>query len=570
MSMLLLRRRLAVRAAIGRYAFAEPEYTLPAGMSYNAVTAMVDGTVMDTRWSATVPLEYTELSDHGSRSANHAALTAAISAAAGGTGPRRVILAAGADYGGQYTLPVNTTSGWIHIEAPAIRSAELPEGVRVSASDATVMPKMYMTGISQPVFAFTAGNAQYRLAGLEVALAPSGVSWYTESSGDNVYGFFMANAQSADPDAYPHGVILDRCYIHGTLGWNCKRAVFLNGARIAVVDCRIDEVVGNASLDGQCFLATSGPGPYKLINNYMAQCARGEHIVFGGGNAYITPSDIEVQRNHLHVPWSWYEAGRSLKNIYEMKVGWRTLVQANVLENYLGTNVGNQYLAMTLKSVDQNGLVPGTGVRDCTVRLNEFRNVSGWLQLAAQPELGLGHGGTAMHRVEITSNRILDPTRDLSSATYQRLFQTDLLIDQLRVRHNTARRGGSNGAFVLFPVNATTNGMLDQEYTDNLWVYEDSNAGLWWRNAGPLVNQGMAGYNAVTDSGALGVYRGNATTRSETLPPGNVSAASIAAASLAPATFALLADSPLRGMATAGRDPGALHALIDMAVAGVA
>jgi hypothetical protein len=534
-------------------------------MTYNASTGFVTGTVLTTTYSA--PTTEVLLTDSGVRATNKSALDSAIATAAASGSGTRIRIPAGADFGGAYTLPVNNSSGWIYIETATVKGGTfVAEGTRVVAANASLMPQMYAIGINQPVFSFTGGNAKYRFVGLEVAFAPSGVSWAAEGAGDNMFGFFLTNVQTATDADYPSGVVIDRCYIHGTLGTNCKRAVYINGKDVAVIDSRISEIVGSASLDGQCFLSTSGAGPYKLVNNYMDQATWGEHIVFGGGDARITPADIEVQRNHLTVPFAWFAAGRQLKNIYEMKVGFRALIQANVMENYFSTGLGSQYYAVILKTVDQNGNAPATGVRDCTMRLNEFRNVSGWLGLSPRPE----GTGTAMNRVDVTSNRVLDPTNDYSTSPRLYALQTSATIAALRMRHNTVRRYTASGEFVMAVTDADTNGLADQEYTDNLWVYTDASAGLWWRNSSPLVNQGMTGYNAVTNNGALGKYSGNATTNPETLPTANTSVASIAAADLVASTYALNATSPLKGTATSGRDPGAVHTLIASAISGVA
>lgn len=560
-------------ASGGAYEYLRPAYTLPTGMTFNALTGFVDGTVLDTTYSAPASEDVACLTDLGSRASNYAALSSAISSAAGGGAGKRIRLAAGADYGGQYTLPVNNSSGWIYIESAGIKTGSLPEGTRVVAADASLMPKLYATGVEQPVFLFTAGNAKYRFVGLDVTFAPSGVSWPAEGAGNGMFGFFLSTSESATDADYPSDIVIDRCYVHGTLGLNCKRGIFMNAKNVAVIDSRISEIVGSASTDGQCFAVTSGAGPYKIVNNYLDQASLGEHVAFGGGNARITPADIEVQRNHFTVPFAWYAAGRSLKNLYEMKVGFRSLIQSNVFENYFTKGVGSQYFAVTLKTVDQEGNVPATGVRDCTMRLNEFKNVSGWLQLAAQPEAYLGHGGTAMNRVELTSNRVLDPTNDYTTAAKVYAIQNDVLIDNLRMRHNTIRRYDNAGDEpVMFLPFAGTNGSLDQEFTDNLWVYTDTTLGLWWQNTDLLSSKGLVGYNAVTNNGVIGAYTGNAMTNPELpdLPTGNTSVASIAAADLAASTYALNPSSPLKGTATSGRDPGAVHALIDTAISGVA
>src|SRR5256886_7571172 len=44
-------------------------------------------------------------------------------------------------------------------------------------------------------------------------------------------------------------------------------------------------------------------GPYKIVNNFLE--AAGENILFGGGPGTVSPTDIEVRRNHMFRPMSW-------------------------------------------------------------------------------------------------------------------------------------------------------------------------------------------------------------------------------------------------------------------------
>lgn len=573
MSNLILMRRTAGGAPQtggGAYEYLRPVYTLPTGMSYNATTGFVDGTVMNTAYSA--PATEVLLTDQGSRSANATALTNAITtAASSGTGTR-IRLPANVDYGGSYTLPVNNSSGWIYVEAAAVKTGGLPEGTRVTAANASVMPKMYATGINVPVFTLPAGNNKYRFVGLEFAMAPSGVSWAGENAGGGVFNvnpYILHSTESATSTEYCNNVIIDRCYLHGdaSLGLACKRLLLINGANIAIIDSSLQDVLGRSLGDGQCLSVTAGPGPYKIVNNYMTQACDGEHITFGGGNAYITPADIEVQRNHFTVPLSWYATGyREPKNWYEMKVGFRTLVQGNVFENYRASTLHSQFYPINIKTVDQNNVAPASGVRDFTMRLNEWRNCSSWLLFGRRPE----NTGTAMNRAEATCNRMLKPTSDWTGVIRVYSAQIEAAIDNVRIRHNSVARVAQDGAFVISSPLASAGSMSNHQYTDNFWVYTDTNATLWWRNGDFLSSSGLTGWNDVSSNSTLGTYSGNALTQSSSVPTGNTTVATEAAADFVSATLALNSTSPLKGTATSGRDPGVVHGLVNMAIAGVA
>lgn len=567
MSTLLLLRSSAGRtpAVGGLYEYLRPAYNLPAGMTYNADTGKVDGTVMSTSYAATLPTTEVSLSDLGSRAANAAALASAISTAAASGSGTRIRLAAGADFGGAYTLPVNNSSGWIYIEAAGIKTGSLPEGTRVTSSEASVMPKLYYTAVSQPVFLFQAGNAKYRFVGLEFTLAPSGVSWGGVSSGSNnvALGMLSYYGQGANTSDFPSDIVIDRCYVHGSTSWNCQRGIRINGANVAVIDSEVTDIFAEGFSDGQCFLATAGPGPYKIVNNKFIQAAEGECVMFGGGTALQVPTNLEIQRNWFDYPIAYHGVKR-FKNFYEMKVGRRALVQGNVFTNYRTEDVSGQYFPLVLKSTDQDSGAPLSGVADVTVRLNTFVNCSAWVVLARLPFAS----GAPMTRVELTCNRVPTPTSDYTALIRVNTMQIESTIDGVRVRHNSVARVAQSGAYVLGAPNDGANTMVDHEYTDNFFAYT-GDAGLWWRNTDGVVSTGLTGWNDVSNSGALGVYSGNAITQTSSLPSGNTSVASEAAADFVSATLALNNTSPLKGTATSGRDPGAVHALIDSAIFGV-
>src|SRR4051812_13078409 len=95
--------------------------------------------------------------------------------------------------------------------------------------------------------------------------------------------------------------------------------------------------------DAQAIAGWSGPGPYKIVNNYLEGST--ENLIFGGaGNnslmqlmlsidtnadpviTNLVPSDIEVRNNYFFKPLSWKQDDPSyagmhwaVKNIFELK-----------------------------------------------------------------------------------------------------------------------------------------------------------------------------------------------------------------------------------------------------------
>lgn len=569
------------------YDYLAPAYPLPTGMTYNAATGMVEGEVFDSAYATHLPTTEVVLSDAGVRATNRTNLFNAISAAMASGSGTRIRLPAGADFGGQYNIPARSnqnSTGWVYIESATIRSGSLPEGVCVTSADASAMPQVYQTlfNVAGIVFNLPKGNCRLRFVGLELTLAPTGVTWYDESSSNiNQANGFISNVdtsgilyQGTDPAQYSNDVVIDRCYIHGIAGKNLKRALFLGGARVAVVDCLIDEIrngTASGASDGQGIAVVSGPGPYKFHHNHLRVGARGEHWMFGGSHTGIVPQDIQVTQNHLDFPLAWH-ATCDVKNLGELKCGIRVLVQGNLLENYQSTGVGSQYYTCNFKTEDDTspspgtaGQVPYTETSDVTFRVNELRNCSGGLLIAHLPNRD---GAVPMSHADITCNRQLVPTSDWSHVPRSAPLQGDALMVGVRYRHNTAYANPTDTFFALIAEGATAGGIAaDQEYTDNLIAMTPGLAATsWWRNSGVDNNAGITGYN-ILQGANTSVFSGNAVTKTTTLPAGNTAVASIVAADLDATTLKPNPTSPLIGTATAGRTPGAIHDLIDAAMA---
>src|SRR5262249_35535544 len=79
--------------------------------------------------------------------------------------------------------------------------------------------------------------------------------------------------------------------------------------------------------------AYTGPGPYRIVNNYLE--ASGENIMFGGAApkiAKLVPTDIEIVHNHFFKPLAWRDQWR-IKNLFELKNARRVRIHGNIFEN---------------------------------------------------------------------------------------------------------------------------------------------------------------------------------------------------------------------------------------------
>ena len=136
--------------------------------------------------------------------------------------------------------------------------------------------------------------------------------------------------------------------------------------------------------DSQAILGFNGPGPFKIVNNYLE--GAGENIMFGGGDPSIpglVPSDIEIRGNHLFKPLRWRpEAARStsgihwtVKNLLELKNAQRVLIEGNVLENVWAGEQNGSSVVLTPRN---GGSAPWSVVQDVMFRNNIVRNAVGW------------------------------------------------------------------------------------------------------------------------------------------------------------------------------------------------
>jgi hypothetical protein len=310
-------------------------------------------------------------------------------------------LQAGAQFSGTFVLPEKKCDDahWIIIRTSASDSSLPPEGTRLTpcyagvlslpgrsnfncASTVNVLARIEFNGKggSGPIM-FSPGANHYRLIGLEITRAESSASVY------NLIQF----KGPADH------VVFDRLWMHGTAQDETVRGVLLGPTRyVAIVDSFFTDFHCVAKT-GSCVeaqaigggLGDNAMGPYKIVDNFLE--AAGENIFFGGA-ATVTPTDIEIRRNHMFRPMSWkpgdpkFVGGRDgnpfiVKNLFELKNAQRVLMEGNVLENTWGgfTQAG---FAILLTPKNQNNRCPGCRVTDVTIRYNRVMHMASGMQIA--------------------------------------------------------------------------------------------------------------------------------------------------------------------------------------------
>lgn len=179
-----------------------------------------------------------------------------------------IVLAAGAEYRGNFLLPAKNGSAWITVRSSALD--QLPAGTRVRPADAAHMARIVGRPDGAPLYTENQSNL-WRLAGLEITL---------QTGTRTNYGLLrLGSGEETSFDQLTSDIIVDRSYIHGLPLCDCVRGVVLQGARQAVIDSHITEIHSPVQ-DSQAIAGFNGPGPFKISNNYLE--AAGENIMFGG------------------------------------------------------------------------------------------------------------------------------------------------------------------------------------------------------------------------------------------------------------------------------------------------
>ncbi len=422
-------------------------------------------------------------------------LQQAIDAASLGT---MIVLDAGETFKGGFTLPNKTSgSGWIIIISSRMDLIAAEEirikpnantGNSTYTTQAAAMAKIITVNTSGiPCFATQTNAHHYRFVGLEIT---------ADNAVINSYGLInLGDASSAQNSIsqVPDHFVVDRCYIHGhTQGTIMKFGIRLDCANAAIIDSYISDF-HSVGYDAQAIAGVNGPGPFKIINNYLE--ASGENILFGGAAASIkglVPSDIEIRQNYFYKPWSWKVghasyAGKhwTIKNLFELKTGVRVLFDGNILENcWADLPTGQSGYAILLTIRTEGGGSPQAEVSDITISNNIIKHVGAGITFAGTD----GGQGIQSKRVKIYNNLFEDINGPAlgdaniygpNDGTFIKIGQAhDVIID-----HNTIFQTG-----LITWAFDTTSGLI---YTNNIshsFVSTGSYQGIY----GPGVQQGNA------------------------------------------------------------------------------
>jgi hypothetical protein len=293
-----------------------------------------------------------------------------------------IVLAAGSTYTGNFTLPDKPGSAYITVTTSALSSLP-PEGARVNPSYAPYMPKL-VSPSDGPALRAAHGAHHYRFVGIELHPKERIYQWEVVAVG-------QGNETSLS--ALPHDFVFDRVFIHGDPAVGAKRGIALNGASITVENSYISDFK-SADQDTQALNGWNGPGPFRVVNNYLEAAA--ENIMFGGAAAAIpnlVPSDITITHNYFFKPLSWNPGDPSyagtrwmVKNSFELKNARHVIVDGNIFQ------CGGAHAILFTPRTEERAN-PWAVVEDVTFTRNIVRHAFAGVLITGHDDDGLGGKG---------------------------------------------------------------------------------------------------------------------------------------------------------------------------------
>lgn len=327
-------------------------------------------------------------------------LQAAIDAARPGD---TILLAAGAVFTGNYTLPAKGGAAFITIRSSAPDSSLPPAGTRIDPSYASLLAKVRSTQHG-PAFKTVGAASYWRLQFLEILPSVS-------TSAANLLELGATGPWQTTLSAVPHKLVIDRCYIHGNPAYAQRRAIALNSGDTQIINSYISDIKGE-TLDTQAIAGWNGPGPFLIENNYVEAAA--ENILFGGSDPAIpnlVPSNIVIRRNLISRPIAWMSKNYTVKNLVQLKNADTVLIEGNIIENNWAA--GQQGYAIVFTPRNQGNTAPWTVVQNVTMQNNVIRHVAAGFNI-------LGYDNNATSRqtanIVIRNNLVYDVSTKYSTA----------------------------------------------------------------------------------------------------------------------------------------------------------
>jgi hypothetical protein len=331
-----------------------------------------------------------------------------------------ISLQEGATFTGMFTVPAKNcdTNHWIIVRTSAPDTSLPAEGQRATpcyagvaslpgrpqytcANPRNVMAKVQTQTMGNGPFQIAPNANYYRFIGLEITRAPN----------------TPASAKLISAKGTADHLVVDRSWLHGLRQDETQLGVDLSGmTNAAVVDSYFSDF-HCISISGTCTdahaiaggIGNSQDGPFKIQDNFIE--AAGEGILFGGGAATTTPTDIQILNNHFWKPWQWMPGNANfiggtnghpfiVKNHLELKNAVRVLIEANLMENtWGGFSQNGTSILLTPKNqhtLRGSDICPVCQVTDVTIRYGHLSHVGGGIQMATAISGNGTNGGMAL------------------------------------------------------------------------------------------------------------------------------------------------------------------------------
>ena len=457
-------------------------------------------------------------------------------------------LAAGARFVGNFTLPAKSCTGWIVIRTSAPDSSLPAQGTRITPAYANVLPKIVSPNTAPAIVTQQQAN-HYWFMGLEITGNPV-------AQPNTLYNLVLfGDGSETSLSQLPNNLVVDRCYVHGDDTSNFRRGIVLNAATIAVVDSYVSNF-HEVGADSQGIAGWGGPGPFKIVNNFIQGAA--ENFILGGAQGSIVgivPTDIEFRHNYVFKPLGWKVDDPSyagihwtVKNLFELKNAQRVLIDGNIFENNWLDGQNGFAILFTPRSSDSG---PQAVVQDVTFTHNIVRHSASGMNISGHDDLDSSLPPSLVQtlRVLVKDNLFDDINGPIWGGADGRLFQVVNGASQVVFDHNTAFQSG----------NLVTTGTLG--YTFPGFIYTN--------NIAPHNQYAFVGDDTSPGMPTISTYfPGSVITRNVieappsgfTYPPGNFFPAAwseVQFVDFANKNYRLAPSSPYKGAGSDGKDIGA-------------
>lgn len=463
-------------------------------------------------------------------------LQAALNSAVGGD---NIILQAGAEFVGSFSLPNKSGSTYITVKSSAL--SNLPAGVRVSPAQVGSMATIRTNSPNGPAVFTQTSSHHWRFQGIEFETT-------TGVASDGGIVRLGSNPKETSLSQITHDFDFDRCYVHGQPTQNVQQGFVLNAQDATVQNSYVSDIhyVGT---DSQAILSYNSPGGIHIVNNYLE--GAGENILFGGadpGIPNLVPGQtggIEIRRNLIFKPLSWKVGDPSyagihwtVKNLLELKNAKNVVVDGNIFQNcWTDGQVGIPIL-FTVRN--QEGTAPWSIIENVSFTNNTISGTLGTFNL-----LGSDNEKPSQRcfGLTISNNLIFNVSGNP--------FLTMNGYNGVSIIHNTEIRTSGNTT-TLYSTPST--GFV---YRDNLQI--ETLFGIFGEGGllgTPALDQWTPGY-VFTKNVAVGAPAGQnpaGTCGGITCYPATVS--TVQFVNFAGGDYALLPSSPYHNAATDGTDIG--------------